>query len=200
MRWWIPVIGFFLSISTFLQTHAQQPASAAPQVDRPWWLTFALGSGQLKLDSDEVQRDRVPALSVVFAGGHRVGSRVRAGVQLGGWTLQAFNLNDPTVGESVSAAMALADVFPLRTHPLFVRGGVGIGTYTNNRPTGRNGSGFAWEGGGGYEIHLSRSLRLVPMVQYCGGHLGQAGPLDSQTNSRYSVIDFNVGILYRFGG
>lgn len=197
MRWRYAAVAIFVSISSLL--HAQVEQTQPGIIDRPWWLSFSLGNGQLKLESDELQHDRKPNLSVAMAGGHRVTSKVRAGVRLGGWTLQAFNLNDPTVGESVSNAMALVDAFPLRSVPLFARGGIGIATYTNNSPTGRNGSGFAWESGGGYEFRLSRSLRLVPMVEYCGGHLGNAGELSAETNSRYTVVEFNIGVLYRFG-
>lgn len=200
MRCPFPVLSFVFGICLVSLLQAQEAPPPSAPVDSPWWVTFALGSGQLKLESDQLAKDRVPAFSVGFSVGRRVTQHLRAGLKAGGWTLQTFDLNNPTVGESVGGVMAIADVFPLRNHPLFARGGIGYGTYTNNTPAGRNGSGLTWEGGGGYEIRLSRSLRLLPMVEYCGGHLGNAGAFAGQTNTRYSVIEFNVGVLYRFGG
>ena len=44
-----------------------------------------------------------------------------------GWLLQAFNLNDPAVGESVSNVMGVIDVFPSRRSRLFMRGRLGLG-------------------------------------------------------------------------
>jgi hypothetical protein len=159
-----------------------------------------IGEGQLKLSSDQQEGNRVSTFALGFAGGHRVGNWGSVGVEFKGWLLQAFNLNDPTVGESVSNVMGVVDVFPSRSHRLFARGGLGWASYTSNHPTGVNGNGFGWEAGGGYEIPVPGPLRLAPIVEYAGGNLGDAANLPApQTGRRYSVIEFKIALLYRFG-
>ena len=199
MRRSLPVVAFLISFCVLPFAQAQETPPAQASQIAPWWVSMTLGGGLLRMDSDQQQGDRAPATAISFALGHRIAPRARAGVQLGGWTMQAFDFNDPTVGESVSTAMGVVDVFPWRTQPVFARGGLGWSTYTNNHPTARGGGGFAWEGGGGYEFRLSRSLRLAPMVEYSAGNLDNASDVTPHTNSRYSVIEFKLALLYRFG-
>jgi hypothetical protein len=191
------VIGFCLLASA----RALQVSPAQTQPNRPWWVSGEIGEGQIKLDSDQQHADRIPAFALAFAGGRQVGEFVRVGVKVDGWLLQAFNLNDPTAGESVSNVMGVIDVFPSRRSRLFMRGGLGWASYTNNHPTGWNGSGLGWETGAGYEIPLPRQLRLAPTVEYAAGSLGDVhDPAAPQTGRRYSVIEFKLAIVYRFGG
>ena len=171
-----------------------------PKESGPWWVSMDMGEGQLKLNSDQQDGSRVPTFAIAFQFGHQAGKFARAGVDVGGWTLQAFNLNDPTVGESVGNVMGVVDVFPLR-RGMFVRGGLGWASYTNNQPTGSNGTGFAWKTCAGYEFSLGRSFRLVPIVGYSAGGLGDAiYPHVPPAGAGYSVIDFKFGVVYRFGG
>lgn len=175
------------------------PIHAQTSSDPKWWVSMSLGEGQLKLLSDQQTSERDPTFAIGFDLGRRIGPWARAGMEVNGWLIQAFNLNNPGVGESVGQVMAIGDALPSRNHPLFVRGGIGRSAYTNNRPTGNDGGGLAWLAGGGYEVRVSRSLRLVPTVGYSAGNLGHGGTPTPQTHFRYSVIEFKVGVLYRFG-
>ena len=177
------------------------PVSPAnTQANSPWWVSGEFGEGQLKLSSDQQQGDAVPTFALGFAGGRQINNFARVGVKLNGWLLQASDLNDPTVGESVSNVMGIIDVFPLRRSRLFVRGGWGWASYTNNQPTGSNGNGVGWETGAGYEIPLRGQLRLAPTVEYAAGSLGDAfDPVAPQTQRRYSVIEFKLAVVFRFG-
>lgn len=181
--------------------HMQAQQTPLPEAWKlpPWWVSFTLGEGQLKISSVQQQGDRVPRFAMGFEGGHRLRSRARVGLKLGGWLLQPFNQNDPTVGESVSNVTGVVDVFPLGANPVFARGGLGWGSYTNNHPAAINGSGLAWEGGGGYQFRLSKSLRLAPMAEYSAGRLEHAGDPGPQTDSHYSVFEFKLAVLYQFG-
>lgn len=167
---------------------------------RPWWVAGDMGAGQFKLSSDQSKGKSGAIFAAGFAGGHRLGSRARVGLLLNGWLLQAFNLNDPTVGESVSTVSGVVDAFPVPKVPLFLRGGIGAAFYTNNRPLGTGGSGLAWTVGGGYEIPLTRNLALSPFVGYSAGGLGDVrNPLTVETHRRYSVVEFKAGVVYHFG-
>jgi hypothetical protein len=168
--------------------------------DRPWWIAGEFGEGQLKLTSDQSSGSRVSTFELGFMGGHTLGNRARAGLELNGWLLQASNLNNPTVGESVSDVVGVFDLFPSRKIPFFLRAGTGLGIYQNNRPNGFNGHGLGWTVGGGYEIPLTERLGLAPMIGYAAGGLGDVrNAITVQTNRRYSVIEFKAAILWHFG-
>lgn len=175
--------------------------SARSQKIWPWWVAGELGEGQLKLSSDQVQGRLDSTFALGFAGGHQLGTRARAGLHVNGWLLQAFSLNDPTVGESVSTVMGVVDVYPLRNwNRLFLRGGLGRATYTVNDKYQVGGSGAAWESGAGFEIPLRGGVSLAPTVAYSAGRLGDVHiPAASQTGRRYSVVEFKIAALWHFG-
>lgn len=173
---------------------------ARMQLERPWWVSGEFGEGQLKFSSDHLQGDRVPTFAMSFAGGRQVREGMRFGLKLNGWTLESSDPYDLTKGESVSNVMGMVDVFPLPRTRLFVRGGFGWASYTNNHLTALNGDGVGWETGVGYEIPLRGQLRLAPIVEYASGGLGDAHDAARQTVPKYSVLEFKLGVVYRFGG
>jgi alpha-glucosidase (family GH31 glycosyl hydrolase) len=119
---------------------------------------------------------------------------------MNGWLLQASNLNDPTVGESVSNVLGVIDVFPTRKIPLFIRGGGGLAMYQNNRPGESGGTGWSWTGAAGYEVHLSERLVLAPIVEYAYGRFDDVrNPITVETGRHYSVVEFKVAVICHFG-
>lgn len=177
-----------------------QPSSADPaSADPKWWLSLSLGDGQVKLQSDEQSSDRGSAFAIGFDLGRKIGPWARVGMEANGWLLQAFDLNNPAVGESVGYVAAIGDALPSQRYPFFVRGGIGRSTYSGNRPNVDSGGGLDWLAGGGYEFPVSRSLRLVPIVGYSAGNLGNGGTPNPQTHFRYSTMEFKLALHYRFG-
>ena len=186
------VVGFLMGV--FLLTSAQ--AQQYP----PWWLWAEAGDGFLKLSSDQHQGDRRETFAFGLAGGRQFRDRARIGVMVDGWLLQVFDLNDPTAGESISDVMGVVDVMPIHRKGLFLRGGVGLSMYTNNRPNETGGHGLGWIAGGGYEIRLKGRLGLVPMVDYASGGLGDDRIVAvHDTGRRYSVIEIKAALIYHFG-
>jgi hypothetical protein len=167
---------------------------------RPWWVGAEAGEGQLDLTSDQIHRNRASTFALGFLGGHRLGERARIGLELNGWLLQAFNLNDPTVGESVSNVLGVGDVFPIRKLPLFARFGAGLALYQNNRPLEFGGSGWSWTSGLGYELRLGDGFGLAPSVGYASGHFGDVNNVITvETGRRYSVVEFKVAAIWHIG-
>lgn len=167
---------------------------------RPWWIGGEIGEGQLRLSSDQSTGPLNSTFALGFVGGHSLGSQARFGAEINGWLLQASSLNNPAVGESVSDAMGIADVFPIAKVPLFLRAGAGGAFYTNNRPEGYSGSGWAWTVGGGYEFRIAGQMGLAPMVGYSGGTFGDVrNPITVETGRRYSVVEFKVDVIWHFG-
>lgn len=189
----VVIVGLFLVVTAIF-------TSAQTQQESPWWIAFEAGDGQLKLTSDQQDSERRATFQFGFAGGHRLGSRARIGVEVDGWLLQASNFNDPTVGENVSNVLGLIDVFPVRKLPLFLRGGAGLAMYTNNRPDGYGGNGFAWVAGAGYEIPVTRTFAIAPIVDYAAGTFSDVrNPLTVQTGRGYSVVEIKAALVWHIG-
>ena len=189
-----------LIVGVILATPVSYAQARLAPTDRPWWLGLELGDGQIKLTSDQSTGARNPAFALGFVGGHSLGNRARIGLEVNGWLLQSFNLNNPAIGESVSNVLGIVDVFPIRKTPLFLRAGAGLALYQNSRPGGFNGSGWSWTAGAGYEIRLTESFGLAPTVDYAAGSLGDVrNAITVQTGRRYSVIEFKAAILWHFG-
>jgi hypothetical protein len=194
------VWGYFTLLMLIGPCVSTAPAQQAAEPVRPWWIGGELGAGELKLSSDQQPGDRNTTFALGFVGGHTLGSRARVGLEVNGWLLQAFALYNPTVGESVSNLMGIADVFPVAKGPFFLRGGLGRASYTNNRPEGFGGSGWAWTAGGGYEIPVWKELGVAPMVAWSAGRFGDVrNPLTTETGRRFSVVEFKLDILWHFG-
>ncbi len=171
------------------------------QQNRTWWAAGEFGEGEFKLHSDQVDSKRDPAFAMGFVAGHRLGNRTRAGLHVNGWLLETFDINDPMVGQSLTNVMGVMDAFPFQEwNRFFVRGGLGLSIYADNRNTGAGGKGLAWEAGAGYEIPLSEQIFLAPTVAYSQGYLNdvhsRVGPA---TGRRFSVAEFKIAVVYHFG-
>ena len=167
---------------------------------RPWWVVAEFGEGQLQLTSDQVSGKRHTTFALGFSGGHTLGDHARIGLEANGWLLQAFNLHDPTVGESVSNVAAVVDVFPIRSSPFFLRGGTGAAFYENRRPNASGGSGWCWSAGAGYEVRISKNFGLAPMAMYSSGRLGDVrNATTTETGRSYSVVEFKAAFIFHFG-
>lgn len=195
------VVGCMFGMCLLTPARALQVAPAQNYQGSPWWVTGEFGEGQIKLSSDQLQGNRSATFAMGFAGGRQLGERFRAGLHVNGWLLQAFNLNDPTVGESVSNVGGSFDFFPSSKKRFFARGGVGWSSYTNNHPTGTGGNGFGWEAGGGYEIPVHGPFGLAPLVEFASGGLGDVrSGSTAVTGRRYTVVEFKLEAVYHFGG
>lgn len=174
--------------------------AARAQGEPPWWAGMELGGAELQLNSNQVTRPRAATFALGFVGGHALGQRMRAGIEVNGLLLQASNFNDPTVGEGVSNVLGILDAFPSRQKRFFLRGGAGYSSYTNNRPLEFGSSGWSWTAGAGYEFRVRQAFGLAPMVAYSAGHLGDVrNPILTDTGRRFSAIEFKVDLLWHFG-
>ena len=189
------LIGAFASPTLGQEQDAREQESV-----RPWWVSAEFGEGQLQLTSDQVSGKRHPTFALGFAGGHSLGNHARIGLEVNGWLLEAYNLQDPTQGISVSSASAVVDAFPIPKSPFFVRAGAGASSLTNNHPDGHGGNGWCWTAGAGYEIPIKKNLGLAPMMLYSAGRFGDAHDIVTiETGRRYSVIEFKVAVVWHFG-
>jgi hypothetical protein len=149
------------------------------------------GYGQMNVSTDNDSSNSHGTFALSFRGGYAVMSNVVIGLELNGWTIEAYNLEDPSKGESVSNVSLFFNYFPFKDLPLYITGGGGQLSFTNNNPEvdGRD-NGGSWFVGSGYEIPLSKNLNFVPQIRYCQGDF---------TGGSFDVYELAVGINWYSG-
>jgi hypothetical protein len=141
---------------------------------------------------------RESKFSLALSGGHAWDPRLLLGVELGGWTLQGPNLNDPSTSGAIETIFGIAQYYPIPDSPLFVKGGGGLVKYWNNRPgeNGANGRGGVL--GVGYDVYAKETMHFAPSVEYSfGSFSGATSPPGITQDQRYRAITFLFGITFR---
>jgi hypothetical protein len=173
-------------------TIAQGKLLAQENVDRTGYVIGgSAGYGSVDVHTTEVAKDSYGTFALGFRGGYAVTPHAVIGVELNGWTLKAYNTEDPTKGESVSNVSVFVNYFPFRELPIYITAGGGLLSYTNNSPevNGRD-SGSSWFVGSGYEIPLSEEIMLVPQLRYSEGDF---------TGGDFRVYELALGVNWYFG-
>ena len=149
------------------------------------------GYGQMNVNTDNISRSSYGTFALGFSGGYAITSNIVMGIELNGWTLKAFDTKDPSRGESISNISMFANYFPVDNMPLFIEGGGGQLSYTNNSPNvnGRD-KGGSWFVGSGYEIPISKKLMLVPQIRYSQGNF---------TGGDFKVYELALGMKWYSG-
>lgn len=183
----VPIASLLLLLSGSLR--------AAPS---GWELAAQGGYGRVTLRSDQTGSRTLGAFSMAGRAGYAVRPWLTTGLELGGWLLQASNIYDPERGESVSQALVYAHAYPVSGLPLFLRAAAGHSWYTNNHRDGHGGTGRAWAAGAGYELALSGTASLVPLVQYARASISDTpAGVPSRTGRGYEVVDLSLCVVWR---
>jgi hypothetical protein len=186
------VFGCILAVCLIPPSFSQSdiPSKTVP----PFWCGFEIGAGQINLNSDQQKGTFDTRVAMGFAGRYQPVNWMRVGLHLNGWLLQASDLYNPAVGETVANFGAVVAMHPVRRARSFLRGGFGRGMYGNERPASTEGDGPAWEVGCGFDfIPLKGNGRMAPMIGYSSGTLGKGSPtFPPQTGLNYSVLEFKL--------
>ena len=136
------------------------------------FLGGSAGYGQADVNTDNISRGSYGSFAFGLKGGYAIASRAILGLEFNGWTLTAFSTEDPSKGESVSNISLYFAFFPVNTLPIYISGGGGRLSYTNNSPevNGRD-KGSSWFIGSGYEIPITKNLMWVPQIRYSQGNI-----------------------------
>ena len=147
------------------------------------------GLGHVSLVANNSAGRSENAFAMGFRAGYAMTSYALIGLDFNGWLLKSYNVNDPTKGESISTTSAFINYFPMEDSPVYVTGGAGRSSYTNNSPTvsGRD-HGGSWFVGTGYEYPISEQLMLEPQLRYSHGNF---------SGGKYHVIEMAVGVSWQ---
>lgn len=152
-------------------------ADAAPAGD-PWG-GIELGVGNVWRNTDPTHADTTWYLS--FKGGLALSERLLVGMEIGGYTLEAGDLWNPSEGEGITQVFVIGQYYPGdRRAAWYAKGGGGYVSYWNNRPNGGEDTGWGVTVGLGYDWRTDGFGSLGPVLSYS---LGKARELDHQAVS-----------------
>ncbi len=183
--------------SIFLALLAVSAVAAQEAPRERWWLSARLGGSQVRLSSDQRPEISDNCFSLGFNGGWIPLPWLRVGVDLGGWLFEAYDVHDPAHGESLTAAMLIAQVKPFHDAGLLLTAGAGSTQYENNHPNGFDSSGTGWRLAAGYEFRVGQAFAITPELAYSAGTFGDVNnPLIVETGREFSAWDLTLGFTW----
>lgn len=179
-------------------------SNADAQERRGFWVAIGASPGfgqctQVNARLDPPRRGcsaaRKTGLSGFVAAGGTIKPRVLLGLEANGWT----HSNADTVRQ-YGLATAVVQVYPLQALPVFLKGGIGVGRYAEDRTETQllAASGFGFQFGAGGDWVVTSKLHLMPFAQIliASGIPASIGPLGLQDPLDFDVIQ--VGIAARW--
>jgi hypothetical protein len=155
---------------------AQESAAAAAAPSPRWWAGVGAGAGRISSDQPPLA-DRGATWRLDFFGGVKVTPRVWLGLKLGGFGLEAGNLNDPAKGEGLGQCLAVVEVHAPDRSGIFAAAGAGWSSYTNGDPAwfDHEGDGWAAELAVGHVWPISLRWGIEPTLAYSWGSIAPRG-------------------------
>lgn len=160
-----------------------------------FWGAFGLGAGGESFDlrdgsgySGELYR---PTVSL------RLGGTLNQQLRLGGEFLVWINEDGPAV-ETLSSALFIAQLYPVSSSGLYLKGGLALGRNAVDFPDdgyGVGDTGFAALVGAGWELPLGRRVYLIPAIDLVGHSYSSRGG----ERYRERLVNFGLGIGFQSG-
>jgi hypothetical protein len=143
-----------------------------------WWIGLEAGAASVHT-SEGTRSNRDARLALALRGGIIATPSVLVGLQLGGFTEQASDFNDPARGEGISHAFAIAQWYTgQRREGPYLRAGGGYADHWSNQPAGRNSHGWGLCFGVGWD--------------FSAGTMGYVGPSLSWFQTRTGDMDVSA--------
>jgi hypothetical protein len=143
-----------------------------------WWIGLEAGPASVRT-SEGGRSDRNGRLALAFRGGVIVTPSLLVGLQLGGFTEQASDVNDPARGEGISHVFAIAQWYPgQRREGPYLRAGGGYADHWSNQSAGRDSHGWGLCFGVGWD--------------FSAGAMGYVGPSLSWFRARTGDMDVSA--------
>jgi hypothetical protein len=162
-----------------------------------FFITGGLGAGaeQFKFEDEPEWSDKLTKPTLTLRLGGTPDQYVRIGAELFGWGAETDEGE-----ETFAAVLGVVQFYPIKDAGLWLKVGAG---YAESRIDNYDPdffdiveSGFAWSVGAGYEIQLSRSLAIGPVVELYQGSFEQR---DEPTLSE-RVLNIGGQITFQTGG
>jgi hypothetical protein len=134
-----------------------------------FWLNLGIGAGreQSRFADEDTWTDGLtkPAGTIILGG--TVNPNFRLGAQLSGWADTRYVQGD-RVTEYLGGLLLVGQFYPSRRAGFYLKGGAGFSRSGTDvaGPFDVHEDGLGWTAGLGYEIKMSRSLFITPMVDF----------------------------------
>ena len=167
-----------------------------PQVREGFWIGFGFGYGSLGASCDGcADIDREGGATFHLRMGGTLAPNLLLGGELNGWATDNSSFGTEIVAANASAAVYF---YPMATGGLFLKGGLGFATYSEQNGGELTSDGVGLLLGGGYDIRVSRNFSLTPVVSF---YLGTGGDLEFDGTTvaegwNQNVIEFALGFTF----
>jgi hypothetical protein len=186
------------SLAPFAVARAQQTPPGLVEVKdggrRGFWFGLGVGAGGESNDfvAGSGYSDLFYQPTVTLQAGGTVGPHLRLGAEVMTWINE-----EADAVESLSSLLFVAQLYPIKTTGLYLKGGLGIGrnavAFDDGFDVGD--TGLAGLLGAGYELRLGRQVFLNPAVDFVGHtYHGRAGG-----TYREQLVNFGIGIVVQTG-
>lgn len=173
--------------------------AAAQERTSGFWGGVDLGYGSLRRELSVTGRQTESKVAMAFRAGYFWQPQLLLGVELGGWNMEAADWEDPATGEGITTLYVMGQYYPMASSPGFVKAGLGIVDYWNNRPHESGATGSGGMVGAGWDFRLGESsFHITPSVDYSWGRFDAVtSPPGVTQDQRYRAVTFRVGLTYR---
>ena len=209
MRFFVAAIALFVLVPA--SDAAAQRRRGLVDVSRPHerhgaWLSFGLGAGQdsYRYDADPSFGHELTKPSFFLAAGGTVNPHLRLGGEINAWVNHYTDDSGYGITESLVGGLLTAQVYPVRSLGLFVKGGLGI-SRSGADVSGGGGygpaeTGFAYLYGAGYELKVARNFFITPLVTVLN-HRSSQGSRDPDPlgTLHERVVMLGVGLTFQPG-
>lgn len=190
-KFFLAVLACQIGTALFPATYAQSRPER-----RKFYAGIAIGVGLLELSRNNFPEDRKSRFALGFHGGYSPFHWLRAGLDLNGWLIEPYDINNPSKGISISNTYGQIEVFPCKKFNFLISLEGGVAKYMNQHPTEYYARGTGIKFGLGYEHEAAKHLAISMTVNYCSGHFDDVlYPLPT-INQHYNTVEFLLGITY----
>lgn len=184
------------SFRTAAHIDERRPQASEVRDETRGWLDFGIGGGSTRLEHADA--DRRGSFGLDLGGGLWLRKEIGVGARLGGWTLEGFNLGDPSAGQSLSEAFAVIRLRPFGGWPTVIDIEGGWASYTANDPSLvlREGDGWGARIGVAWDVAVSDSWSVAPTLV---GSWGRIHPdFSAERGFSYSSLGAVLRVEWRW--
>ena len=181
-----------LSAPLAAQGRAAARTAANPQSRDGFTISFGLGGGSAAMTCPGCGTSpRETGMSGYLRVGGAISPSMVLAAESNGWTKTVQG-----VDTRMGALSGIAQWYPSLTNGFYVKGGLGLGYYTEDDPTQGKASavGLGYQAGTGYDWRIRTNFSLTPYVNYVGMANSDVKVNGTSLNQKIGVNNFQYGL------
>jgi Outer membrane protein beta-barrel domain len=170
------------------------------------WLGFGMGHGSAAATCPHTNdcrkgngqsgplASRVGGATTYLKVGGTLGSRVLLGAELTAWSGLAVAIPSGRRDETLANLLASAYLYPVPSAGFFLKGGVGVSSYSRHESRGSSSRGLGLGAGIGYDVRVARNVSLTPALGFVRGFVRGTSTFGAREDLRHNVLDATLGV------